>query len=126
ARPRHSEPSVSIEADNAADPIREVVRLLSRLPGVGEKSARRIAYALLAGDPAHTRALGESVATLCDRVRRCVQCGVFTGAERCAICRDPRRAGDALCVVARPWDVDALERAGSFRGRYHVLHALLD
>jgi recombination protein RecR len=110
----------------ASDPIREIVQLLARLPGVGEKSARRMAYHLLGTDPAYAKALGEAVATLAERVRRCVQCGSFTAADLCAICRDPRRSGQQLCVVARPWDVDALERAGSFRGRYHVLHTLLD
>lgn len=108
------------------DPIAETVRLLSRLPGVGEKSARRMAYSLLANDPAFAHALGHAVSTLPERVQRCRGCGAFTAREECAICRDPRRAGDVLCVVARPWDVDAIERAGTFRGRYHVLHALLD
>jgi recombination protein RecR len=108
------------------DPIGETVRLLARLPGVGEKSARRMVYSLLANDPAFARALGQAVGSLHERVRRCATCGTFTGAEQCAICRDPRRGGDVLCVVARPWDVDAIERAGTFRGRYHVLHALLD
>lgn len=108
------------------DPIAQVVRLLSRLPGVGEKSARRMVYSLLTQDASFARALGAAVASLPDRVRRCRQCGSFTGEELCAICRDPRRSSDVLCVVARPWDVDAIERAGTFRGRYHVLHALLD
>lgn len=108
------------------DPIQQAVRLLARLPGVGEKSARRMAYSILSREPEFAHALGEAVAALPERVRRCTLCGSFTGAERCTICRDPRRGGEALCVVARPWDVDALERAGTFRGRYHVLHALLD
>jgi recombination protein RecR len=110
----------------SGDPLTEIVRLLSRLPGVGEKSARRMAYSLLSGERAYAQALGHAIATLADRVRRCDQCGAFTARELCAVCRDPRRAQDVLCVVARPWDIDALERAGTFRGRYHVLHALLD
>ncbi len=117
---------MSSDPEQSTDPIREAVQLLSRLPGVGEKSARRMAYSLLAGDPAVARVLGNALATLPERVRRCRTCGVFTGREQCTICRDPRRAADTLCVVARPWDVDAFERAGSYRGRYHVLHALLD
>jgi recombination protein RecR len=108
------------------DPIHDAVRLLSRLPGVGEKSARRMAYSILAQDPAFARALGDVVAALPVRVRRCTTCGAFTALELCAICRDTRRASDLLCIVARPWDIDAFERAGVFRGRYHVLHALLD
>ena len=117
---------MSSDPEQSTDPSREAVQLLSRLPGVGEKSARRMAYSLLAGDPAVARVLGNALATLPERVRRCRTCGVFTGREQCTICRDPRRAADTLCVVARPWDVDAFERAGSYRGRYHVLHALLD
>ncbi len=108
------------------DPIATAVRLLARLPGVGEKSARRMAYSLLASAPSYAKALGEAVASLPDRVRRCSVCGTYTGRETCAICSDPARTDEVLCVVARPWDVDALERAGAFRGRYHVLHTLLD
>lgn len=108
------------------DPIGSAVRLLARLPGVGEKSARRIAYSLLSSGPNFAKALGEAVSTLPERVKQCSVCGTYTGRETCAICADVTRNDDVLCVVARPWDVDALERAGSFRGRYHVLHTLLD
>lgn len=108
------------------DPVRDVVRLLARLPGVGEKSARRIAYHLLGADVDYAEQLGRAVATLSRRVRRCAVCGNYTSRAECAVCADPRRSGDALCVVARPMDVDAIERARVFQGRYHVLHALLD
>ena len=108
------------------DPIGAAVRLLARLPGVGEKSARRMAYSLLASGPSYAKALGEAVASLPERVRKCSICGTYTGREVCSICADTTRNDETLCVVARPWDVDALERAGTFRGRYHVLHTLLD
>lgn len=108
------------------DPIRALVGLLTRLPGVGEKSARRIAYHVLGGDPAYARALGESIATMADRVRRCASCGAYTERARCVLCDDPRRTSELLCVVARPMDADAVERARVFQGRYHILHALLD
>lgn len=108
------------------DPIARVVRLLARLPGVGEKSARRMAYSLLATGPSYAQALGDAVATLPERVRQCKVCNTYTGREECAVCRDPQRNDQVICVVARPWELDAIERAGSFRGRYHVLHALLD
>lgn len=108
------------------DPISAAVRLLARLPGVGEKSARRMAYSLLSSGPSFARALGEAIASLPERVRKCSVCGTYTGRETCAICMDATRSDEVLCVVARPWDVDALERAGTFRGRYHVLHTLLD
>lgn len=108
------------------DPIHEMVRLLARLPGVGEKSARRIAFHLLTADPDYARALGDGIATLSQRVRRCAVCGNFTARERCALCEDPRRDAALLCVVSRPMDADAVERTRAFAGRYHVLHALLD
>ncbi|MBL8685452.1 MAG: recombination protein RecR [Myxococcales bacterium] len=108
------------------DPIGAAVKLLARLPGVGEKSARRMAYSLLASGPQFAKALGDAVASLPERVRKCSVCGTYTGRETCNICSDPQRTDDILCVVARPWELDALERAGSFRGRYHVLHTLLD
>jgi len=125
--------SFSDSNDDASDPAAAVVKLLTRLPGVGAKSARRMAYSLLERDPSFAHALGESIAQLPARVCRCARCGVFTqvasgeepAAAQCGICRDARRTEGLLCVVARPWDVDAFERAG-FRGRYHVLHALLD
>lgn len=108
------------------DPIVRVVRLLARLPGVGEKSARRMAYSLLATGSNYAHALGDAITTLPERVRQCAVCQTYTGREECSICRDPQRTDEVICVVARPWELDAIERAGSFRGRYHVLHALLD
>lgn len=120
------DPTARDPGDDPDDPVRDVVRLLARLPGVGEKSARRIAYHLLGADLDYAERLGRAVATLSRRVRRCVVCGNFTARTECSICADPRRGTDALCVVARPMDVEAIERARVFQGRYHVLHALLD
>ncbi len=108
------------------DPVQDLVRLLARLPGVGEKSARRIAYHLLTADRSFAVALGGAIATLADRVRPCPSCGSWTSRALCSICDDPRRARELLCVVARPMDADAIERARIFNGRYHILHALLD
>jgi recombination protein RecR len=107
------------------DPIAELVSLLSRLPGVGERTAARLAYHVLGTSREYADALGRALASLHDRVRRCGQCGNYATEPLCAICSDPRRDSSMLCVVARPPDVAALERGGSFRGRYHVLHALL-
>jgi recombination protein RecR len=108
-----------------ADPIAELVRLLSRLPGIGERTATRLAHHVLAGDPAHAAALGEALAHIHERVRRCDECGNFCAGERCRICTDARRDDRILCVVARVPDLDAIEKSGSYRGRYHVLHGLL-
>jgi recombination protein RecR len=108
-----------------ADPIAEIVALLSRLPGIGERTAARLAYHLLASPRDYARALGSALGELHDRVRRCDQCGNYTTVDRCVICSDSRRDSGVICVVARPQDIAALERGGSFRGHYHVLHALL-
>ncbi len=107
------------------DPIAELVALLARLPGVGERTATRYAHFLLGAERDLAEALAESLATLHDRVRSCERCGNWSTEAVCRICVDPRRQSGELCVVARVPDLVALERHGSFRGRYHVLHALL-
>jgi recombination protein RecR len=107
------------------DPIAGLVALLARLPGVGERTATRYVHHLLGADRSLAGALAEELGTLHDRVRTCERCGNWTTEAVCRVCADPRRAGGALCVVARVPDLVALERHGTFRGRYHVLHALL-
>lgn len=107
------------------DPIAELVSLLARLPGIGERTATRLAFHVLGSDPVYARALGESLAQVHGRVKRCAVCGNYGADEVCDICRDPRRDASLLCVVARVPDLVAIERSGSFRGRYHVLHGLL-
>ncbi len=109
----------------ADDPIGELVALLSRLPGIGERTATRLAHHVLAHDREYARALGESLAAIHDRVVRCARCANFCAGPLCAICRDERRDRKTLCVVARVPDLAAIEKSGSFRGRYHVLHGLL-
>jgi recombination protein RecR len=107
------------------DPIAELVGLLSRLPGVGERTAARLTYYVLGSPREYAEALGHSLSTLHARVRRCEECGNYATLPLCATCSDPKRDPSVICVVARPPDVAALERGSSFRGRYHVLHALL-
>lgn len=107
------------------DPLRDLVALLGRLPGVGERTATRLAHFILGENEAYAAQLGHAIASLHERVRRCVRCGNYTTREICRICADPRREEGVLCVVARVPDLVAIERSGSFRGRYHVLHALL-
>ena len=108
-----------------ADPIAELVALLGRLPGIGERTASRLAFHVLGSDPAYARALGGALGTIHERVHRCERCGNYGAESICTICSDPRRNAALLCVVARVPDLAAFERAGSFRGRYHVLHGLL-
>ncbi len=109
----------------ANDPIATLISLLSRLPGVGERTAARLAFHVLEGDAQYAQALGEALSTIHDKVSRCEVCGNYGAESRCKICRDPRRDPATICVVAKVPDLIALEALGSFRGRYHVLHGLL-
>ncbi len=109
---------------------RSVVRLneeLMRLPGIGPKSAARLAYFLLRAPEEQVRALGEAILELRRQVRFCSECFTITDAELdpCAICRDAARDGSVLCVVEAPLDVEAIERTQEYRGRYHVLHGAI-
>jgi recombination protein RecR len=94
---------------------------LTKLPGIGPKSAERIAHFLLSGDRHHAVELADALRAVADRVHSCRECFNFTDAELCPVCQDPKRDGAVLCVVETPRDVGSFERAGSFRGRYHVL-----
>lgn len=105
--------------------IDDLVELLTRIPGIGRRSARRLVFFLLATSPEYCTALGEGIAKLRHRVRPCSICGHFTEREPCAICDDPQREDDLLCVVTSAADLMAIERIGSYRGRYHVLGGVL-
>ncbi|MEM9072486.1 MAG: recombination mediator RecR [Myxococcota bacterium] len=107
------------------DPIAQLVSLLGRLPGIGERTATRLAFHILGADATYAAALGESLSHIHERVKRCSVCGNFGATEVCSICTDPRRDAKLMCVVARVPDLVAIERSGTFRGRYHVLHGLL-
>jgi len=98
---------------------------LKKLPGIGRKSAARIAFHLLRAPREEAEALARRILDLKMRVRTCSLCGNYTEEETCAICRDPRRDGTLLCVVEQPSDVALLESTGSYRGIYHVLHGVL-
>lgn len=101
--------------------IDELAAELSKLPGIGRKTALRLTYHLLKQSKEQSRRLAESLLALTDRVRPCSQCFNLTEDEVCAICRDPRRDQTLLCVVEESSDIGAIERAGEFRGVYHVL-----
>lgn len=109
----------------ADDPIASLISLLSRLPGVGERTAARLAFHVLEGDAQYAEALGRALSTIHDEVTRCEVCGNYGAESRCTICQDPRRDESMICVVAKVPDLIALEALGTFRGRYHVLHGLL-
>ncbi len=101
--------------------VQDLIDELGRLPGVGPKSAQRIAFHLLAADPADVRRLADALLEIKERVRFCLTCGNVAQEEQCRVCTDPRRDPQVLCVVEEPKDVVAIERTREFRGRYHVL-----
>jgi recombination protein RecR len=101
--------------------IQDLIDELSRLPGVGPKSAQRLAFHVLSADPTDIKRLAAALMRVKEEVRFCITCFNVAEAEKCRICRDPRRRDDSLCVVEEPKDVIAIERTNEFRGRYHVL-----
>jgi recombination protein RecR len=108
-----------------ADPIRRLVQELARLPGIGEKTATRLAFHLIRSSHQQIRDLAQALLDATERIRLCSVCMNMTEADPCATCTDPRRDADTICVVASPSDLIAIDRGGHFRGRYHVLHGLL-
>jgi len=102
-------------------PVQDLIDELGRLPGVGPKSAQRIAFHLLAADPGDVTRLIAALQRVKNEVRFCRVCGNVAEAEECRICRDARRDPAVICVVEEPKDVVAIERTNEFRGRYHVL-----
>jgi recombination protein RecR len=109
----------------AADPIRRLVQELSRLPGIGEKTATRLAFYLVRGNRQQVLDLAQALVDVTDKIRLCSICMNMTEQDPCALCSDARREADVICVVASPSDLIAIDRGGHFRGRYHVLHGLL-
>lgn len=101
--------------------IQDLIDELGRLPGVGPKSAQRIAFHVLSADPADVLRLANSLRKVKELVRFCTTCFNVAESEQCRVCRDTRRTNEVLCVVEEPKDVVAIERTGEFRGRYHVL-----
>ena len=101
--------------------VQDLIDELGRLPGVGPKSAQRIAFFILGSEGADITRLAAALNRVRDEVRFCTTCGNVAEADQCKICRDPRRALDVICVVEEPKDVVAIERTREFRGRYHIL-----
>lgn len=102
-----------------------LVENLSRLPGVGAKSAQRLAFHLLKSDPSLSAKLGSDLSQLHGKVRLCTRCSYLASSELCAFCADTRRDDSLLCVVEDPRDVDVIEATSEYRGRYHVLLGVL-
>lgn len=106
--------------------VQDLIDELGRLPGIGPKSAQRIAFHLLSSDATDVARLAETITTVKEKVRFCDICGNVAEAALCRICADTRRSDETLCVVEEPKDVVAIERTREFRGKYHVLGGAID
>src|SRR5215831_12255072 len=107
------------------DPLNQLVAQLARLPGIGEKTAQRLAFHILRAPPEYARDLSRAIEALVQKVRLCSRCFALAEADLCSFCADPRRDERTLCVVEGVADLLALERTREFRGGYHVLHGVL-
>jgi len=111
--------------DYGSETLAALVRALSRLPGIGVKSAQRIALQLLRSGADSATHLAHLLVSLHEKVRFCSSCGSITETDQCAICTDPGRDRTVICVVEEPQDALFLEKTGQFRGLYHVLHGVI-
>lgn len=109
----------------ASDPIDELTQLLSRIPGLGKKSAGRMVYHLLKASPEYARRLGDSIATLKDRVVKCRVCGHYSESDVCPVCSDPHRDRKVLCVVEQDQDMVTVNSSREYNGLFHVMHGVL-
>ncbi len=107
------------------DPIQRLIRELSKLPGIGQKTATRLAFHVLRTPTDQVHDLAAALVEIKEKIRFCSVCMSLTEQDPCELCLDPSRDTHTLCVVAHPPDLLAVERTGSFRGRYHVLHGVL-
>jgi recombination protein RecR len=105
--------------------LEELIYALSRLPGIGKKSASRLATFLLKSDSEYNEKLASAILTLKDRVKFCPLCGAYTESETCNVCSDPARDAATICVVEQPQDVMTIEASREYNGLYHVLGGLI-
>ena len=108
-----------------APPVQRLVTELGKLPGIGQRTAQRLAFHLLRADPEDATALADAIREVKEKIRPCEVCFNLADEARCRICQDERRDGGIICVVEEPGDVIPIERTHEFRGRYHVLGGAL-
>jgi recombination protein RecR len=108
-----------------AEPISRLIEELNKLPGIGPKSAKRLAYHLLQSSDEETRALAEAILTLKEKIKLCSVCFNNTDSDPCRICQDEERDHSQICVVEKPSDILPLEQTGKYEGVYHVLHGTI-
>ncbi len=104
------------------EPLAKLINELSKLPGIGRRTAARLAYHIIETQEQDAKALAETILAAREKIVLCSECGDFADSERCPICRDTTRDASSICVVSDPRDVAAMEKTGEFSGRYHVLH----
>lgn len=109
-----------------AKPLAKLVAELERLPGVGPKSAQRMAFHILRQPQEEAKQLADAIVSVKEAIRQCKECSNFTDQELCEVCRDPKRDRSVLCVVADTRDLIAMEKTNEYRGLYHVLQGLID
>src|SRR6185503_1032857 len=102
-------------------PINDLLAALGKLPGIGPRSAERIALQLVQSDPGSVQHLAQALLSAREKIRPCAICGSLTEQSPCSICADSRREPGVLCIVERAVDIISIEKAGSFQGKYHVL-----
>jgi recombination protein RecR len=109
----------------ATDPVSKLIFELSKLPGIGEKTATRLAYFVLKQDETYAAALAEALVSAKRKIGLCTVCFTFTDTDPCRICADDSRDRSIVCVVERPSDMNSIEMSGTFKGVYHILHGAL-
>ena len=109
----------------AMDPIARLIEALTKLPGIGEKSASRLAFHILGSPEEYARELAQAILDVKEKIRLCSVCMNITDQDPCRLCLDPRRTEEIVCVVEEPNDLYAIEKTGSFNGKYHVLHGVI-
>lgn len=107
------------------DPVSRLIQALTKLPGIGEKTASRLAFHILGSSEEYCRELAQAVLDVKEKIRLCSICLNITDQDTCRICADPTRSDEILCVVEEPNDLYAIEKTGAFRGKYHVLHGVI-
>ena len=106
--------------------LENLIRQLSRLPGVGAKSATRMAYHLLKCDESYNEKLSDAIGTIKEKIHKCSVCGSYTETDPCELCSDPKRDHTLLCIVEQPQDVMTIQNSGIYNGMYHVLGGAID
>ena len=107
------------------EPIARLVQVLTKLPGIGEKTASRLAFHILGAPEEYARGLAQAIRDVKEKIRLCSVCLNITETDPCRICRDPSRDDDILCVVEEPNDLYVIDKTGIFQGKYHVLHGVI-